>query len=176
MADTTYQPKIYKKDGGDTLVVASGGTISIEAGGSLTGNIVALQAAFVEDATTLTHTATFPSPAGATLLDIYAVPQVLWTDSSAALTIGDANSATGWFTSTNLAATDLILGERLQASQAVATDGSYGGTKEGAYVTTAGRLASRRRRSRFQDKERTATSSTPPMSRKARRFSRRIRA
>lgn len=32
MADATYQPKVYKKDGGDTLVVASGGTLSIEAG------------------------------------------------------------------------------------------------------------------------------------------------
>lgn len=29
----TYQPKTYRKDGGDTLVVASGGTIEIESGG-----------------------------------------------------------------------------------------------------------------------------------------------
>ena len=56
------------------------------------------------------------------------------------LSVGDANSATGWFQATNLKATDLVLGERLQASQAVATDGSYGGAKEGAYVTTAGRF------------------------------------
>ena len=99
------------------------------------------QALFVEDATTLTHTATFVIPAGSTLLDIYVVPEVLWTSSgTVSLSVGDANSSTGWFQATNLKGTDLILGERYQASQAVATDGSYGGGKEGAYVTTAGRF------------------------------------
>ena len=28
MADTTYMPKVYKTDGGDELVIASGGSIS----------------------------------------------------------------------------------------------------------------------------------------------------
>lgn len=107
-------------------------------GGS--GAVFSKTVLFTEDATSVTHTGTIVVPAGATLLDIYVVPQVLWTDSSAAITVGDAASATGWFTSTNLNATDLVLGERLQASQAVATDGSYGGGKEGAYVTTAGRF------------------------------------
>lgn len=90
--------------------------------------------------TLLTHTGTVRLPARSTLLDIYLVPQVLWTATTATIVIGDANSANGWFTSTNLVATDLVLGERLQASQAVATDGSYGGTFEGSYVTTAGRF------------------------------------
>lgn len=35
MADGTYQPKTYKKDGGDTLIVASGGVMDVESGGSL---------------------------------------------------------------------------------------------------------------------------------------------
>ena len=35
MADETYQPKTYRKDGGDELVVASGGKITVESGGSL---------------------------------------------------------------------------------------------------------------------------------------------
>lgn len=110
-------------------------------GDAATGFVVAKQVLFTEDATSLTHTGTVVIPAGATLLDIYVIPQVLWTaTTSAALTVGDANSANGWFTSTNLKATDLVLGERLQASQAVATDGSYGGGKEGAYLTTAGRF------------------------------------
>jgi len=113
-------------------------TVTGDAGSGL---VFAKTVLFTEDATSLTHTGTVVVPAGATLLDIIVVPQVLWTaTTSAAFTCGDANSATGWFTSTNLKATDLILGERLQASQAVATDGSYGGTKEGAYVTTAGRF------------------------------------
>lgn len=31
----SYQPKVYKKAGGDELVVASGGKITVEAGGSI---------------------------------------------------------------------------------------------------------------------------------------------
>ena len=50
-------------------------------------------------------------------------------------TCGDANSANGWFINTNLKATDLILGERLQASNA----NNWGGVN-GAYLTTAGRF------------------------------------
>ena len=41
MADTTYAPKIYKKAGGDTLVVASGGTLEIEPGGQISTAAVA---------------------------------------------------------------------------------------------------------------------------------------
>lgn len=33
MADATYAPKVYRRQGGDELVVASGGVINIEAGG-----------------------------------------------------------------------------------------------------------------------------------------------
>jgi len=35
MVDTTYITKVYDKHGGDELVVASGGTITIESGGTL---------------------------------------------------------------------------------------------------------------------------------------------
>jgi hypothetical protein len=35
MADTTYQPKVYRKQGGEELIVADGGLIDVEAGGSL---------------------------------------------------------------------------------------------------------------------------------------------
>lgn len=34
MADTTYQTKVYTKDGGNTLVVASGGVADVESGGA----------------------------------------------------------------------------------------------------------------------------------------------
>lgn len=36
MVDETYQPKVYRKGGGDELVVASGGAITVESGGALT--------------------------------------------------------------------------------------------------------------------------------------------
>jgi hypothetical protein len=117
--------------------IGAGGAIvsPIVTGDAGTGTIFSKTALFTEDATSLTHTATFVIPAGATLLDILVVPQVLWTGGTAAFTCGDANSANGWFTSTNLKATDLILGERLQASNA----NNWGGVN-GAYLTTAGRF------------------------------------
>lgn len=35
MPDVTYQSKVYRKQGGDELVVASGGTITVESGGAI---------------------------------------------------------------------------------------------------------------------------------------------
>jgi len=36
MADTSYQPKVYRKQGGDETVVADGGKITVESGGEIT--------------------------------------------------------------------------------------------------------------------------------------------
>lgn len=38
MADTSYSPKTYSKQGGDVFVVASGGELKIEPGGKLTND------------------------------------------------------------------------------------------------------------------------------------------
>jgi len=38
MPDVTYQPKVYRKQGGDELVVASGGVLNIETGGVFKAN------------------------------------------------------------------------------------------------------------------------------------------
>lgn len=35
MPDVTYVPKVYEKDGGDTLIVASGGVVDFESGAAL---------------------------------------------------------------------------------------------------------------------------------------------
>lgn len=35
MADPTYQPKTYRRQGGDEFVVASGGTLTVESGGTI---------------------------------------------------------------------------------------------------------------------------------------------
>ena len=35
MADATYSPKTYRSDGGDKIIVASGGTLQVESGGTL---------------------------------------------------------------------------------------------------------------------------------------------
>lgn len=44
----TYQPKVYKKDGGDTEVIASGGSIDVESGGKITA--AGTQASAITDA------------------------------------------------------------------------------------------------------------------------------
>lgn len=38
MPDTTYNPQVYIRQGGDRLVVASGGSILVETGGSILPN------------------------------------------------------------------------------------------------------------------------------------------
>lgn len=128
---------VYVDGATDQLVVGTGasGSSSQTMVGRGDGISVTLMAAFVEDATTLTHTATFPVPAGAILEDIIFLSTVLWGGGTVALTIGDANAANGWFLSTNLKATDLLVGERLQA----ASSNNWGGLN-GAYLTTAGRF------------------------------------
>jgi hypothetical protein len=165
MADNTYLPKIYKDQGGDRLNAVSGATINVEASvtethandpafsGSPTGIVVAKTVSFVEDATMTTSTGTVVVPAGATLIDIIVTSSVLWSKASARFTCGDAQSANGWFTSTNLNATDLLVGERLSAAGGVQSWGGVLGTylvsatgvfgqatatKAGPYYVTAG--------------------------------------
>jgi L-ascorbate metabolism protein UlaG (beta-lactamase superfamily) len=56
MADATYGTKVYIKQGGEQLVVASGGTINVEAGGKIV--VDGTQgAALTAQLTTITHTA-----------------------------------------------------------------------------------------------------------------------
>ena len=93
-------------------------------------------ALFIENATSTIHTATFGVPKGWTILDIIVVPEVLWTATGTVVfKCGDANASDGYFSSVDLKATDLILGERLQA----ASDNFWGATQD-AYLTTAGRF------------------------------------
>jgi hypothetical protein len=35
MADPSYQPKVYRKQGGAEMVIASGGKITVESGGTI---------------------------------------------------------------------------------------------------------------------------------------------
>jgi len=60
MADATYSPKVYRKQGGDELVVASGGKITVETGGILAANggTQATAIASLTDSTTGTATDT----------------------------------------------------------------------------------------------------------------------
>ena len=48
MADASYQPKVYRKQGGDELVVANGGVVNVETGGVVKAN--GTQASHIADA------------------------------------------------------------------------------------------------------------------------------
>jgi len=89
---------------------------------------------FVEDGSGTSYTATVEIPAGALVHDIGFTTVVLWDGTSASLIIGDDDDPNGWFTATDLKATNLLVGEVLSA----ADDGTWGGL-DGAYLTTAGR-------------------------------------
>ncbi len=97
-------------------------------GDASSGVVVSKTVSFVEDATMTTSTGTVTIPAGATLVDIVVTSSVLWSKASARFTCGDAQAATGWFTSTNLNATDLLVGEALRAAGGSASWGGVNGT------------------------------------------------
>lgn len=80
-----------------------------------------------------TYTATVEIPAGATLLNIQFVTTVLWDDgTSAVLLIGDDDDPNGWFDAVDLKATDLLVGEVLDISNAE----NWGGA-QGVYLVAA---------------------------------------
>jgi len=103
-------------------------TSPVITGDAATGFVVSKTVSFVEDATSTTFTGTVVIPAGATLVDIVVTSSVLWSKASARFTCGDAQSANGWFTSTNLNATDLLVGEALRAAGGSASWGGVNGT------------------------------------------------
>jgi hypothetical protein len=87
---------------------------------------------FTEDGSGTAYTCTVEIPAGAFLLNIQFVSTVLWDGTSASLIIGDDDDPNGWFEATNLKATDLLVGEVLDISNAE----NWGG-KQGAYLVAA---------------------------------------
>lgn len=52
----SYQPKTYRKQGGDEIVISSGGALNIETGGQVKANGTQGAALTAQD-TTITHTA-----------------------------------------------------------------------------------------------------------------------
>ena len=146
-----YAPLIYKKDGGNTQVVESGGAIEAEAGSTValagtntlsgtnavTGNatsgvVVSKVARLVENGAGTSYTATIPIPAGAVLQDVQLIAEALWNGTSATAKVGDTADDDGYFTGVNLKATDLVVGEILSAKHS-----TLWGGKEGAYLVAA---------------------------------------
>lgn len=88
---------------------------------------VTVEREFIEDGAG-TYTAEVSVPAGATIEDIIIHATALWTAAvSAALNVGDAGAAGGFYSAVDLKANDLLAGESLSFAKA--------GGQEGAYIT-----------------------------------------
>jgi hypothetical protein len=83
--------------------------LNIAAAASIT---LTQEVTFTETSGAGTYTGTMALPAGSRIIDIGCDGQVLWNSAGAcALVVGDAGAADGFFTSTDLKATDLLAGE-----------------------------------------------------------------
>jgi len=63
MADASYQPKVYRKQGGDETVVASGGTLTLESGATLTSAATETHTGTVTHSAAVVNTVTAASTA-----------------------------------------------------------------------------------------------------------------
>lgn len=143
----SYEPKTYRKNGGDDFVIASGGKIEVESGGvidvesggalkiagtQVTATAAQLNSTKIESQSVLfteagegTYTGTIALPAGAVVVDVIVHAIALWAAAtSAALIVGDAVDPNGFFDAVDLKATDLLAGESISFAQT--------GGKEGA--------------------------------------------
>ena len=104
--------------------------------------VLTREVTFTETANSGTYTGSVTVPAGSTIHDIKFRSTALWTAStSATLNVGDGGNASGWYASINLKATDLLVGEELNFTQAGGKPGSYldltTGKRSAAYVGVA---------------------------------------
>jgi len=100
--------------------------------GAITGATITKIVPFIENASNTIHTGTVPIPAGAILLNIQVVNTVLWGATSASLIVGDDDDDNGFLAATNCKATDLLVGEVFDISNAE----NWGG-KNGDYLVAA---------------------------------------
>lgn len=120
-------------DATDTLVAAAASqSISGKTTTGGTGSVLSKVITFTEDATSTTHTGTVTLPAGSMLHNIQICTTVLWTGGTATMVVGDADDPDGWFASFDLKATDHLVGEVLDISNAE----NWGG-KQGVYMVAA---------------------------------------
>jgi hypothetical protein len=132
MHDAT-RANLLKLVSGEVIDFISGSGIKL--GSGVTGYPMVVEGvSFTEDGSGTSYTATVEIPAGAIVHDICFTSTVLWDGTSASLDIGDDDDPDGYFTSVNLKATDLLVGEVISLTSVDCTGGVAG-----AYNTTAGR-------------------------------------
>lgn len=136
--DTAYIKSLYlggdPKNGSDgTLLTSTAAELNKLDGISATGYMSVTEGiSFAEDGSATSYVGSVTLPAGAFLQNIQFVTTVLWNGTSATLKIGDSVDDDGWFTGVNLKATDLLVGEVLDITNAE----NWGG-KQGAYLVAA---------------------------------------
>jgi len=109
---------------GASLDVKSGGALKLA--GTQVYPTVTAEVLFTETGAG-TYTGTIALPAGSRIIDIGVDGQALWTaGTSASLVVGDGSDPDGFFTATNLKATDLLAGE--------INNLEHPGGKAGAYI------------------------------------------
>jgi hypothetical protein len=135
---------------GDTTLTATAAELNALASTGLSaaeaGKISALAAtayipvvemfSFTQTSAAGTYTGSITVPAGALILDIPVWSTVLWNaGTSSLMDVGDVTDPDGWYTQSDLQATDLLVGEQINFIQT--------GGKEGAYLslTTGKRTA-----------------------------------
>jgi hypothetical protein len=114
-----------------TAVTATAATINAAAAAVASGAAVqSAEVFFTETTGAGTYTGTVSVPAGATILDIVVNAVALWnTTTSAIMDVGDAGAATGYYTTVDMKATDLLAGESISFALA--------GGKAGAYIANS---------------------------------------
>ena len=106
MPDASYGPKVYRKQGGNELVVASGGLITVEAGGTITGSQL--------KETANSQWFNLDNGAGTTIDDVIMVPSFAGTITAARIVYVDVTSGT-------VAAGNARIGTTLGGSEIVAS-------------------------------------------------------
>lgn len=120
----------YQSDG-DVAVRGDFSVGGVVAG--LSGEVFTKEITFAETTSGTSYSGTMVLPAGSRILDIGVDGQALWSATTAAsIVVGDAASATGFFTATNLVATDLLAGE--------INNIEHPGGKAGAYIASEQRV------------------------------------
>lgn len=130
--DAEPQTGFYRKSAG-VLGFASDGVEAAAWGATgLEGGVYLKEVTFTEQGAGV-YTGTIALPAGARIIDIGVDGQVLWdAATSASLVVGDADEADGFFTATDLKATDLLAGE--------INNIEHPGGKAGAYLASEQRV------------------------------------
>lgn len=117
---------LFKRAGGQLGIAIAGSEVGYFDADGFAGGVRVSELTFVETSGDGVYTGTIELPAGARMLDIGVDAQALWTaGTSASIVVGDDSSANGFFTATDLKATDLLAGEINNIEHPGGKAGSY---------------------------------------------------